>query len=809
MYEGHIGPHMHSLEKEVSIVNCEAILQRLLQGNPHITESETRSINTYINEVIAKPINPYDIPTIHRIIKICNIIYNNAPNVLSPLDDDIYDRLLVSLKQQGYDYPVGAPPVQFVMNDEVNGLDRGTIDVSSGPIEVIQLVDTSMPYFQQLVNNQLPIKEDFYRDTTNSAQYKKQRSKSFESDLCGTLDKCKYVLNQDAQAVGAFTDPTVMIFERDFLSRHIQMGLVDPNNIHLLVTLKYDGISIEATVHGNQIVDACTRGDTDNGEVADLSPIFQGMRFPRANETNVSFHELYQIKFEAIITDRNLEEVSVRFGKNYANPRNAVIGLLGGLDAPRFRDYITLVPLETNMNIITDPVKSPRELEIEYLNSRFTRGIDLRSIGIHGNYQNVLYELKRIVETADKLRGYMGFQYDGIVVEYLDPRIREALGKRKSIPNYSIAIKFPPLRRVTTFTHYTYSVGQTGQITPKAHFMPVYFMGQKHDKASVHSLRKVNEYGLRAGDKVIITYNNDVMPYLVPAPIDEQPKNNTNPVEVFPDKCPACGTGLWISESGDTAYCPNFTCPERMIARMANFLAKLNVRGFSTETMRALQIHNLRDLLSAVTKAKAILGNVLGEKYIEMVKTLTTTEFYDFRVFGAIGFTGCGAEIWKKIFKASKIEEILSIPDDRLKCLASVPGIGPKTVDTIAHERKFLMDDLQILVKHFKIKPSFLTNGGSKGKVRFSGIRDQQLVDLFLSKGYDAGDGGVNKDTLILIIPMMGYMSGNVQKAFKFLSAKAGFPVNYANLLQIRQSNTAPMIMTVPEAYAFIEQQQS
>lgn len=790
-------------------MNCESIVQRLLAGNPNIYDDEARAMNEFVNQVLVKGyIDCYDVPVVFQIIKICNIIYNNAANKQSPLSDDAYDRLIVICKNQGLQYPVGAPPVQFHIVDSRD--QRDYLEDYDRPKEVMCFVDTTLPYFKQLTYNQPRIAADFYRDTTLTGEFRKQRNTNYQSDLCGTLDKCKFVLSRDAQAVGAFEDPTVSIFERDFLYRHVSMGLVNPNDISLIVTLKYDGISVECAVEGNTITAAYTRGDTDNGEVADLTPIFQGMVFPRIPK---NINKKWLIKAEAIITDNDLAEVCRLFNKQYANPRNAVIGLLGGLDARKYRDYITLVPLELKEvpNSPSEPTRIvSRSIEIEWANSAFSRGVDLRSIPIHGTYEQVLLELKSIVNTADSLRGFMGFQYDGVVVEYDSIELRQRLGKRKSIPNYAIAIKFPPMKRQSTFTHYTFSVGQTGVITPKAHFLPVYFMGQKHDKCTVHSLRKVNEFQLRAGDKVNLTYNNDVMVYLVPCPPEEQPQNNTNPIEYFPEVCPCCGTGLVVSESGDSAYCPNFNCAERMIARVANCLSKLNIKGFSTETIRALNVRYLADLYELPHDViKGILGDVLGEKLIQALQTLLQTQYYDYRIFGSIGFTGCGNEVWKKIFRRAKVNEILI--DDRtlLKNLESIPGIGPKTVDTIFRERPYLYKDLKFIIERMNIISSF-NNSSNRGQIRFSGIRDEQLVDLFNEKGFDAGDGAVTKDTTILVVPMKGFMSSKVQKAIKLMNNKFSLigpfrVTGYENMNAAIEYGITPWVMTIQEAYQFIE----
>ena len=165
-----------------------------------------------------------------------------------------------------------------------------------------------------------------------------------------------------------------------------------------------------------------------------------------------------------------------------------------------------------------------------------------------------------------------------------------------------------------------------------------------------------------------------------------------------------------MSESGDTAYCINVNCPERSIGRMTGFLERLNVGGFDKAAIRALQIHNLRDLLS-ITEEKAkvtqknagklsqrqkkTLGDILGAKFIETIKTMLDTEFPDYRLMHAVGFTGCGPEAWKKVFKHFKIERLLTATDHELGGLTEIGGIGDKFVLTVITERHYLLDDIR------------------------------------------------------------------------------------------------------------------
>ena len=780
------------------------MISSLMSGIIPFTDEDKKGIKDFVLRILNKgTIDVYDTESICDIIKICNIIYNNAPNELSPLDDDLYDRLIVLCKNQSISYPIGAPPVQFKSNN--NSLDLG--GTYSGPKTVIEFVPNyqDMHYFKDLTHNQYPIYGDFIRsEPVDGKELVRQRIAPHNYDMCGTLDKCKFVLTKDSPNI---SDPTISIFERDFLGKHISRGIIDQNNITLLASLKYDGISVEATIKGDKLVSACTRGDIESNQATDLTPVLEGMVFPRATG-KVDPNETFGIKFEFIINTRNLAIAASEYQLNYVNPRNAVIGLLGRLDSYKFRDLLIPVPLESSITINPQNLDHriyPRLLELDFLNSYYTRGIDMRYSVISGTYVEVLYKLKTLVEEADTLRAYSEFQYDGIVVEYLDPSIRATLGKSRSIPNYAIAIKFPPMKRTSVFTHYTYSVGQTGVIVPKAHFLPVEFMGQMHDKTTVHSLKRFRELGLRVGDSVDLTLNNDVIVYLVKSQI--QPENK-NPPEQFPLVCPSCGSKLVLSESGDSAMCPNFMCQERCIQRLSGMLAKLNIKNIATETIRALNVHTLSELLSINKEyAQRILGDVKGNNtYYIINNDLLGSVYTDYQLVGSIGFTGIAARTWKQILSKIKIRDLLDMSDQELDCLLSIPGIGIKTVETIKIERKYFRPELEwiwSMYEHNQVKVSSTTSGK---EIRFSGVRDQNLANQLESHGYEVSmESGITEKTEILIVPYRGYDSNTVRKAMKILNKRlktAGqiFEVNdYQGILQANSLGLRPIVYPLDE----------
>ena len=784
------------------LVNCLTSLT-----NGYLLSDDDRSkiqdYCKYVLDVDPKSVNDENVQIrLINIIKIANIYYNNDFNGLLLIDDDIYDRIVVLLRQTSIPIPIGAPRIE--LKESIPNSNNTLLESKQGSLKQVVRFTNAGEYFNTLTSNATrPLYDDYViNPDDNDCSYRKLRNTGHRYDLCGTLDKCKFVTNLDAKSAGVFEDTSVMVFERDFLNPHIKKGIVNPNDITIIASLKYDGISVEATVQGDTIISACSRGDMANNEASDLTPILGGMKFKRAE--GISKQDEFGIKFEFIVNSLNMNRLLKQYKVNYVNHRNAIIGLFGRLDARAFRDYMTPVPLESSLD--TD-----RITEIQFLNKYYTKGLDLRHIVIRGNKSEVLKQLSEFVEEASNIRSFMPFAYDGIVVEYVDPNIRNILGKLNSIPRYSVAIKFNPLKRQSIFTHYTYSVGYTGTIIPMAHFEPVDFMGAIHDKTTIHSYARFKNLRLCKGDKVNLSLNNDVIVYLTKAEDDNSREDREQYLEKFPTHCPSCGTKLEYSLSGDTAYCPNFYCRERSLNRIAGMLQKLGVKDFGLETVRALDIKNVIELFNVDTKrAQQVLGTNNGIKFKKTIEALKDVELPDYRVLASLGFPGIGNVTWLKLLQGAPIDVLLNgTIDDIAKCYHKVKvGIGPKTIQCIITEREHFREEIEFLDKNLKMLNTPVGIVRKHKSVVFSGVRDQQLEKLFEEKGFKISDSFVNGCT-VLVVPSIGFMSSKVKKAFELVSKRMTmlfnkpYKADYTNLEEC--IDIRPNVMDINTAYEYIK----
>lgn len=702
-----------------------------------------------------------------KILDICNALYNNSIN-MNILEDGVYDLLIVWYEKFRGKYPVGAKPIKFV--DENYNFEN---QESEKRVLFTKMdIDKDGLYIDRIRN----IHEYDRRDYMKPLFYIKQSNNNRIRDvshnnpeLVGTLDKCKFVLNSQAKKAGVFDDNNVKVFERDFIHNHIKNGIIRTNEtFYMIAELKYDGISVEAEVT-DRVLEARSRGDTERDLATDLTPILYGYRFPRVYGKNMT---KIGMKFEAIITYDNLNELSKRTGTTYKNCRSALTAIFGSLNGRDYQDLITLVPLACTIKDFDDRVQ-----EIEFLNKYYSSGIYLSYAVLYGDYKEILFQVKRFTEEADEFRKYAMFMYDGVVVSYLDSLKILKLGRKNSVNKYSIAIKFPSLVKRTIFTGYTFTVGSKGTITPMIHFLPVEFNGNIYTVASGYSFKRFIDLSLRPGDEIDVSYINEVMPY-VSKPDTRENRDNKLPIVNFIKECPSCGSPILISETGKYAYCNNPECSKRGYSRVANFAKRIGINGISIGLIEALQCNTIEKLLAIATdinRLKDILGNIAGENFHNSVFAIKNKKVQEYELLASIGFSSISIQKWRNICKVINLDDILNMSYDSdayiSNMLYDLGGCGESTINTIIKEREYLMPDI-LAVKDFV---AVVNDKCDKEEINvcMTGFRlsnddpiRKELIEEF--PFVNLTENLSKTKTKILLIPYESFTSTKVEKANKY-----------------------------------------
>lgn len=762
----------------MTIINpIDDLYLKTMAGRSDILYSDNvKVLNQIANDLYEVPnLDEVQQDTLRKIVMICNVLYNRTDITVLPIEDGFYDLLLEKYKTYDSNFQVGSaivdiqshlenhdvgeykpaiPAITFYEDVEKDELHQNIFN------ELNQVYQITPQDFQQS-----PI--SFLQDDITKRQHNTEHN---HPDLIGTLDKTKFIFNQDAIDAGVFNDPNVKILERDFFGAHIKRGIINPNQkLAIVCELKYDGISVEADCD-LQVQSARTRGDTGIGVAADITPILYGYPFKHARA--MIGENPIGVKFEAIMTKSNLWKFNKLRDKSYSNCRTAIVGLFGASDAYQFRDLITLIPLAVDRNDV--PSITNRMEEIEFLNKLFVSdGEPLRYCYFEGNVNQLLYLIKAFHDEACILRDTLDFMYDGIVISYVDENIRNTLGRSNYINKYSIAVKFNPLEKITTFRGYTYEVGQNGNITPMIHYDTVEFLGTLHNKSTGSSLARFNELQLKEGDLISVKYVNDVMPYVSRLECSHN-RDNTNPVIQFIDDCPICGSRLIISSTGKQKLCPNLDCYGRSIQRMVNMFQKLNIKGFADATFKLLGKTHLYQL-AEFTEIDLVntIGDADGKSFYQAIQSLLNDQWYDYMVLGSLGFSSIARKKWMNILSVYTIEELYNLylnqtADQLYTILANNPKIGEANSLTIINEMPYFEDDIKFIINRMHLINTKGSLQSNTLQIRFSGCRDLQLCQLLSTQGIDIDEGSVTKKTSILLVPYLNFESNNVKKAQKY-----------------------------------------
>lgn len=197
-------------------------------------------------------------------------------------------------------------------------------------------------------------------------------------------------------------------------------------------------------------------------------------------------------------------------------------------------------------------------------------------------------------------------------------------------------------------------------------------------------------------------------------------------------------------------------------------LSNLGFKDFSEESVRALNINSLTDLIGITYERACILGMGNAKNFMDRLNTFKNNQIADYKILTALGFSNIGAEKWKLILKEITISDLVNMDYNILvEKLVSIQSIAQKTAETICNERSMYIQDLNTILSMNNI----ISSKGliDKPKIAFTGERDNAFIDLLNNNGYDASDSySVTKKTFALITNDINSTSSKMEKAKRF-----------------------------------------
>lgn len=441
--------------------------------------------------------------------------------------------------------------------------------------------------------------------------------------------------------------------------------------------LKIDGLAVSLQYEKGILKRAATRG---NGLVGE--DITHNVKTIGTIPLRLNKPVDIEVRGEIYMPLKAFNELNEKRLKNgepiFQNPRNAAAGSIRQLDSSvaksrKLDAFLYHVP-ETDKKTHYEALMELKELGfIVNPNIRLVKNID---------------EILDYINEWTARRGELPYDIDGIVIKVNDIHMQRELGFTAKYPRWVIAYKFPAEDVKTRLTDIVCTVGRTGQITPNAVFNPVKVMGSTIRRATLHNGDYINSKNLKIGDNIFVHKAGDVIPEVVGPCLEDRTGNERE--FVMPDKCPICGAGLVLTESGIDLKCPNDLCPARNIESLIHFCDRkaMNIEGLGERIIEdfynmkfitsIIDIYNIKDRKEELIELEGF-GDKSVNKLLDNIEKSKQNSLE--KLLFAIGISGIGEKNAKIL--AKKFMNIDNLMNASLEDLTNISDVGPILANSI------------------------------------------------------------------------------------------------------------------------------
>jgi DNA ligase (NAD+) len=443
--------------------------------------------------------------------------------------------------------------------------------------------------------------------------------------------------------------------------------------------IKIDGAAVTLTYEAGRLTVGATRGNGVIGEnvaanlrtIADVPLTLKGRGWPKVMEVRGEVYLPYA-GFKRVNQQREQEGEPL-----FANPRNAAAGGLRQLDPGltrkrRLRMFAFAVePIEGILSARTHS---------EVLDLLDAWGFQVEP---HRERFDTLERAQQKIVSLEHLLPHLQFQADGVVVKVDRLQLQAELGVVGGRePRWAIARKFAPEVAVTTVKRIEINVGRTGALNPWAALEPVQISGVTVSAATLHNEELIAQKDIREGDRVEVIRAGEVIPQVI-RPLLEgvDPASRSAPWQM-PDRCPACGTPVERPTDEVMRYCPNASCPGRILESIVHFASRgaMDVRGLGYERVRQLLdaklIHDVADLYRIRSEHLVELDRFAEQSADQLVAAIEDSKRRPLSslLFG-LGIRHVGKTV--AVLLARRFGTMGALMQASEDAINAVPGVGP------------------------------------------------------------------------------------------------------------------------------------
>jgi len=449
--------------------------------------------------------------------------------------------------------------------------------------------------------------------------------------------------------------------------------------------IKIDGAAVSLTYEDGHLAVGATRGNGIIGEditanlrtIADIPLALKGKSWPKRMEVRGEVYLPY-----AGFTRLN-QEREQRGEPLFANPRNTAAGGLRQLDPNltrrrRLRMFaFSVEPVEGRLAART---------HWELLDLLETWGFQVEE---HRRRFGSMAEVQAAITDYEELISRLPFQADGVVVKVDRLDLQGELGVVGGRePRWAIARKFAPEVAVTRLEDIRINVGRTGALNPYAVLTPVVISGVTVSSATLHNEDLIAQKDIRAGDQVEIIRAGEVIPQVV-RPVLEgvDPAARAAPFRM-PDRCPACNTPVERPAGEAMRYCPNVSCPGRVLEGVVHYASRdaMDIRGLGYERVRQLLdsglIANVADLYELEVEQLVALDRFADQSARQLVAAIAASKGQPLSslLFG-LGIRHVGKTVAQLL--ARRFGTMQPLVKASAEEINEVPGVGGAIADAV------------------------------------------------------------------------------------------------------------------------------
>lgn len=526
---------------------------------------------------------------------------------------------------------------------------------------------------------------------------------------------------------------------------------------------KLDGLALSIYYDENNEIILSTRGNGNVGEnvtylLKDKNLNIKNIPLEKPNEKIKELRgELFSSKKDLIINNKNKPK------DKFSNERSAVAGIVSksklGLDYKGQLTFVTYFAIDTEDNF----VKIPKTI----FNAR-----DLFP-------SNRAYSFEELLDNVNKAKLWREecmAPTDGIVIKPLE---NITIGETNHHPKEYIAFKYPGEQKVTTVEDISFTIGNTGKITPRVKISPITIDGVTITNITGNNFKWLQEKKVSKGAEVLVKRANDVIPAIVMT-IKESDKELK-----IPKVCPYCNNALdyKYNEQGQESkdlFCLNPNCESRKSYMMTNIVGKqcLDIDGLSGEVLKTLKLESVVDLMNLDLKeleevkfdsSGVSLGKIRAKLiYDNIQKAKNDTQPY--RWLLSFGIPTLGSVTAKKILKEfESLEELFSDKNKSIKKIKSINGLGNAFVKSFEEYFEIAKTTFNELNSIGCVMDKFdnITVKGyycHTGKVPQNFKNRDELISELEKQGW-IFTKSINKDTNILLTEDKTKMSSKMKKA--------------------------------------------